>query len=150
MPPQLSHGKKQHGYTLLELLTTLLIVAFLASFAIPSWQNHLYTARRTAAIALLMQTAARQEQFRSEQQRYASNQELTLPPPAGLGAQRTTENYILNAAATASTFTLTATAATEGLQAADTGCRVFGVDETGRYWSTDSWGNDSTPTCWRD
>jgi len=138
------------GFSLLELLITLTIIALLASFAVPSWKSHLLTARRTEATSLIMQIAMRQEQFRREHHRYASSDEIADPHPAGLGITAQFNNYALALTASGSAFSATATVNSIGSQADDAACNSFGISETGHFWSTDARGADTTRKCWRN
>ena len=54
--------KKQRGFTLIELLIVVAIIAIFAAIALPSYQNHMRKARRTAAQGLMMDTISRQAQ----------------------------------------------------------------------------------------
>ena len=141
---------KDQGFSLLELLTTLTIIALLASFAVPSWKSHLHTARRTEATSLIMQIAMRQEQFRREHHRYASSDEIADPHPAGLGITPHNNNYAVALTASGSTFSATAIVNSRGPQADDTACNSFGINESGKFWSTAASGADTTRKCWRN
>jgi type IV pilus assembly protein PilE len=138
------------GFSLLELLTTLTIIALLASFAVPSWKSHLLTARRTEATSLIMQIAMRQEQFRREHHRYASSDEIADPHPAGLGITAQNNNYALALTASRSAFSATTTVNSRGSQANDAVCHSFGINESGHFWSTNARGADTTRKCWRN
>ena len=51
------------GFTLIELMVTIVIVAILASVAIPSYSEYVRKARRTEATTALMGVAAAMEKF---------------------------------------------------------------------------------------
>ena len=55
--------KKHKGFTLIELMITILVVAILASIAIPSYRQYVIRANRTAAQATMMEIATRQQQY---------------------------------------------------------------------------------------
>ena len=140
---------RQVGFSLLELLIAMTVVAIVASIAIPGWRAHLMASRRTEAVSMLMQLATRQEQFRVQQQRYAGTDELAIRPPAGLGILNVSERYILTATAGDHEFTAAATVNAEGTQADDSECWLFGIDESGQRWSESITGDISTTQCWR-
>jgi type IV pilus assembly protein PilE len=139
----------QAGFSLIELLIVITVVAIITSIAAPGWRAHVLASHRTEAVAMLMHIATRQEQFRIQQHRYAATKELTTAPPAGLGIFNTGKHYILTAAANDHEFTALAIVNAKSTQADDKICWLFGVDETGRRWSESSTGKISTTQCWR-
>jgi type IV pilus assembly protein PilE len=74
--------KKHKGFTLIELMITILIVAILASIAIPSYREYVIRGNRTAAQAVMMELATRQQQFFVANRTYATAAQLgfALPP----------------------------------------------------------------------
>jgi type IV pilus assembly protein PilE len=138
------------GYSLIELLIALTILMIVISFALPGWQQLLASVRRTDATTALTRLAARQEQFHLQRHRYASNAELTLAPPAGLGLTAAhAGHYELAATLITNGFSATATVTTGGMQTGDIRCWLFGIDATGRRWAETDTGVDSTPYCWK-
>lgn len=63
----------QSGFSLIELMITLVILAIVLSIAIPSYQSQLEKSRRSEGKALLSEIAALQESFRTEQNRYTAD-----------------------------------------------------------------------------
>src|SRR5215207_2527923 len=59
------------GFTLLELMITVAIVAILAAIAYPSYQEHLRKGRRAAVQTLLMDAANREQQYLLDARTYA-------------------------------------------------------------------------------
>jgi type IV pilus assembly protein PilE len=78
--------KKHKGFTLIELMITIVIVAILASIAIPSYRQYVIRGNRTAAQAVMMELATRQQQFFVANRVYAEGDEtandlgFSLPP----------------------------------------------------------------------
>ena len=68
--------KKQYGFTLIELMIVVAIIAILASIAYPSYQSSLLDGRRSEGQTALLNIAGRQEQFFLDNKIYATN--LTL------------------------------------------------------------------------
>lgn len=62
--------KKQSGFTLIELMGVVLIVAILAAIAIPSYQQHVRKARRAEAQSLMLDIVNREEQYILDQRQY--------------------------------------------------------------------------------
>lgn len=76
------------GFTLIELMITVAIVAILASVAYPSYQQYVIRGKRAAAQAEMMDIANRQQQFLLANRSYASKATLeasgyTLPTEVG-------------------------------------------------------------------
>ena len=139
---------RRPGFSLAELLVTLAIIAIVMSYAVPAWQAHVQSVRRTDATTLLMQVATRQAQFRIQHGHYADTLTLTAAPPAGLGIDPG-RNYRLEAHITPFGYTAVASVDPRGPQQHDNQCWLFGVDGTGRYWAENSAGDDTTAFCWR-
>ena len=138
------------GFSLLELLIAVTVVAIISSFALPAWRGYITSARRIDATASLLHIATRQEQFRLQNRRYASANELGLPPPAGLGVTETPDgHYQLAISATATGYVASATVTATGYQQDDARCEIFSLDETGLRTASSAEGNDTTDVCWR-
>lgn len=133
------------GFTFVELLACMLIVALLASIALPSWRDTVTRTRRADATAALYALAAAQERYRLVHGRYA---DAAAPaPPVGLGLGRSERGWyeLRIESADLTRFTASARAAPGSPQAADSACRVITIDETGRRGSTPQ----PPGTCWR-
>jgi type IV pilus assembly protein PilE len=134
------------GFTLIELMITLVIVAILAAIAVPSYRNFVLRSHRTEATAALLRAAAAQEKFYLQNNTYTDN----LGDVNGLGLSDvddtdtfTTENgwYTITVTnADVDGFALTADA--EGDQANDTDCTSFGLTSTGVKTA-------SSDACWK-
>jgi type IV pilus assembly protein PilE len=75
--------KKQKGFTLIELMIAVVIVAILASIAIPSYSAYITRSNRRAAQATMMEIATRQHQIFAANRAYAASASdlgYTLPP----------------------------------------------------------------------
>lgn len=135
-----AYRHKAAGFSLIELLTVLVIMATLLGLAMPAYNSYLQKTRRSDAKSALLQLAAAQERWFFQNNQYTS----TL---SDLGNATSPEGYYtITLAATASTYTLTATAT--GKQSGDTDCQKFFVDETGDKTAQDSSSTDNTANCW--
>jgi type IV pilus assembly protein PilE len=74
------------GFTLIELMVTVAIVAILAAIAYPSYQDHMRKGRRSAAQSFMIDVAAREQQYLLDARKYAAGADalarLKLPVPA--------------------------------------------------------------------
>jgi type IV pilus assembly protein PilE len=102
--------KAQTGFTLIELMIAVAIVAILASIALPSYQQSIIRGHRSAAQAEMMDIANRQQQFFLANRGYADAlSDLGYSLPTDVAARYSvgiaTDNF-----ATPPTFTITFTA----------------------------------------
>jgi len=82
---KLSFSRRRNGFTLIEVMITVVIIAILASIAIPSYQRYVIRAKRSAAQAQMMEIANREQQFLLANRSYADKTTLaasgySLPP----------------------------------------------------------------------
>ena len=143
---------RERGITLLELMTVVMIIGVLASIAIPSYRGYLLRAQRSDATAALLRVAAAQEKFYLQNNRYATQAQMGLGPPAGLGIQGTERGYYTLALASVDTsldFTVTATPTALGPQSSDSPCTSFTINQQGTRGAKNSANAPNTETCWR-
>ena len=74
--------KKSRGFTLIEVMITVVIVAILASIAIPSYRQYVIRGHRRAAQAAMAEIATRELQYFAAERAFADETELgyTLQP----------------------------------------------------------------------
>ena len=127
------------GFTLIELMIVIVVVAILAAIAIPGYRQYVLRTNRTEAKRTLLNVAAAQEKFYLQNNTYAGPSALTTPPPGGLGIPGTTEHghyTVAIDAADAATFSATATA--QGGQAQDSRCASFTINQAGARAATNA------------
>lgn len=139
------HTGNNRGFTLIELMIVVAIVAILGSIAFPAYTDYVRKARRADGMTAVLNAANTMERCGSTFGRYDNANCLNLFNPA----QDSPEGYysVARAAApTASTYSFTATA--QGKQASDASyCNAFTVNEAGTKTSMGSEGNDR---CWNN
>ena len=150
-------GRSQLGFTLIELMIVVAIVAILASVGYPMYTDYTTKARRSAAQGFMLQIASREEQYLADARTYTSlfataGDALYMTPPA-----ETTDRY---------TFTITVITATTdagyiagvalpqyiitatpigGQLANDTKCGVLTLNSAGTKGEN---GSGSVSDCW--
>jgi type IV pilus assembly protein PilE len=142
---------RSRGFSLIELMVTLAVMALLATIATNSYRRYTLRATRTEARLALLAIQVAQEKFFLQNNTYAQDiATVTAAPPAGLGIGAINGsgatgggNYTVSfAAATPTTYTLQAVAT--GNQTKDTAaCLTFTINEQGQRTPADSTG------CWR-
>ena len=141
--------RRSRGFTLIELMIALVVIAILASIAVPSYLQSIRKSRRAEAVASMSAIQQAQERWRANNTTYAANSVLTTAAPSGLGQSSSTENgrYTLAISSnTGSAYTLTATATAAGGQTNDsqgsTSCSTLTVAVTAGN------GTKSPAACW--
>jgi type IV pilus assembly protein PilE len=64
-------GERSEGFTLIEVIIAVAIVAILAAVAVPGYYNHMMRSRQSEVIGELMSIKAAQEQYFAEEGAYA-------------------------------------------------------------------------------
>lgn len=128
------------GFTMIELMIVLVVVAILAAIAYPAFTTQIQQARRSDAQQELMDMALRQEKWRANNTTYGSLADIGDPCP-GSDACDYYSFSVGNVSAT--TYTLTATAQSGTGQTSDTdggvSCTPLTLDQN----------DDKTPPeCW--
>ena len=142
------------GFTLIELMVTIVVVSILASIAVPAYTHQIRKSRRTDARTALLELASREERYLAVNNAYTND-------PASLGYsafgtavgsgyyQLSTPTVNAATATSAPTFSLTASPVSGKGQDLDTDCASFTVDSTGKQSSVNSGGSDTTSVCWQ-
>lgn len=135
----------RQGFTLIELMIAMAVLAILAAVALPAFQEQIARARRVEMQAALLEDAAYMQHY------YASHDAFSGTPPPQLPWPRTPRagaaRYTISVAVPASdpaSFILTAQRA--GLTAADA-CGDFTYDSLGRRNVVA--GSREIASCWR-
>ena len=140
--------KNSRGFTLIELMIVVAIVAILAAIGYPSYQKSVLKSHRADGRIALQEAASRQERLYAESNTYSSdlaklvtNSDGTSSPE---GFYTISVNLSCSRTVSGSTYytcyDLTANA--KGTQAADTECATLTLSHTGKKGSTGG------GTCW--
>lgn len=134
------------GFTLIELMITVAVIAILAAVALPSYQRYVARTQRAAASACLVEMGQFMERVYLTNLRYDQNAGAATALPNTDCRDRTSARYTIALAAVAQrTFSLTATP--QGAQATiDAGCGTLSLNQAG---TRGVGGNDSVAHCWR-
>ena len=139
-------GRPAAGFSLIEVMIVVVIVALLLSLAYPSYQEFLMKSRRTEAKELLYTAAQRQQQF------FTMNDVYTTNAADDLEVSTSSSNgyYTLSIAVghtgdIATSYSMSATPVTGTSQAADTACGAFTLTSLGVKSAS---GSQTTPPCW--
>lgn len=66
-------NRRHRGFTLIELMITVVVVGILAAIAYPSYQTYILKGNRASAQAFLMDAAQRQQQYFLDNRTYAGD-----------------------------------------------------------------------------
>lgn len=127
-----SPRRSDRGFTLVELMITVVVIGILASLAYPSFMGSLRKGRRAEAFTALTAVQQAQERWRANNSTYASD--LSSTPPAGLGLAATTAGglYSISIGNTSATgYDAIATSVSGKGQEHDGSCAKLGVRMAG-------------------
>lgn len=135
--------RRQNGFTLIELMVTVVIIGILASIAFPSYQEFVKRGNRTEGQAFLSEVAARQERYYAQNNEYVTSDSDIGKLNLKGGNKSETEKYVLSLGSSASDggYTLTATQ-----QFGDSACGNLTLTATGVKGVT---GSKSWEDCWK-
>lgn len=130
-------GGASRGFTLIELMIAVAVVAILAMIAIPTYNAQMVKGRRSSAEAVLLDIAQREQQYMLDARSYAySTTALNTTTPVNVSAYYTISICPCPAPVLPVSFTATATPIAGTPQANDA---VLTIDQTGAKAPTNLW-----------
>ncbi|WP_354685730.1 type IV pilin protein [Cupriavidus necator] len=133
-------GRPARGFTLIEVMITVVIIAILAAIAIPNYSRHVVRSNRAAIESFMLEVSSAQERYLVDNRAYAANLgALGMTVPAGL-ATRYDVTVTPNAAPPPG-YSIVATP--RGSQVADTDCGTLTLTSAGAKTAS-----GASTTCW--
>lgn len=125
------------GFTLVEVLIVVVILAVLSAIAVPAYQKYGDRSRRGDAISSLMRLQMAQEKWRADDMDYGTLEEI------GLEVDSLSGYYTMAIVdATGASYTASATPKANGPQQGDD-CGTFAVNQDGPLFT-----GYASATCW--
>jgi type IV pilus assembly protein PilE len=151
---------RTRAFTLLELVIALGIAALVATFATAGFERTVLRSHRLDAHAALAAVASAQERHHLEYARYASRFDPSAAAHDAAASDAAAEALPLDAISPGGHYALAletdadalgyrVTARPLAAQRRDAACALLGLDHTGRHTARDSYGADTSATCWR-
>lgn len=152
-------ARRPAGFTLIEVMIVVVVIAILSAIAYPSYQDSIRKSKRADARAQLMEASQYMQRYYSQNDRFDQSNAATpvantLPPAlatAPRGAASGTQDYTVQFQAntlTARDFTLEAVPRTGSLMASDK-CGTLRINSVGRRTVSGNSGGMTAETCWR-
>jgi type IV pilus assembly protein PilE len=140
------------GFSLIELMVTVMIAAILLTIAVPAYQTFIRKSRRTDAKTAVLDLAGREETLFSTWNKYSVTPADVgyvgaFPQPVGSGYYTITV-VVPSPTSPAPSFLVTALPVAGTSQVLDAPCQQFSVDQLGNQTALDSGGAVNTQTCW--
>lgn len=134
--------KKKLGFSLVEVLIVLVIIAILVAALSPAFNSHMLRSNRSDAIKSLAAMQVAEEKWRIHNTSYTTT--IANISPTGSGASIDGYYTLAIGSATATAYTLTATPT--GTQASDADCALFTLTYAN---GTTTLTSSPSTTCWQ-
>ncbi len=138
---------KQKGFTLIELMVVVAVIAILGTIAVNSYRDSVVRANRAAAVGFVLEVANAQERYFLDNRSYAIDSGSTSAIEDTLGMaipDEVADNYTLTVTDPAGSVQYLISAAPKGAQASsDSACGTLTLNNQGA--KTDAGGD----RCWK-
>lgn len=134
----MSRYQTDRGFTLVELMITVAVVSVLIAIAVPSYRQYVIRGKRSAAQAVMMDIANREQHYLMANRRYADK--ATLESNGFSLPAEVRENYTWDIAlGTGSRPTFVITFTGTGTQAADNSPAPLTLSSSGEKTPSEKW-----------
>lgn len=139
--------KNNNGFTLIELMMVIIVLAVISAIAIPSFFAQVQKARRSDAKQALFDVAAKLEQYYADNKGYPTVANMTSLGYGGVTFTSLEGYYTIgfNGVPTATTYSIQAVPVAGKSQADDTDCGTFRLNTLGIKSIT---GTSTVERCW--
>lgn len=131
-----TNGRRAGGFTLIELVIVMAVVAILSAIAVPSYREYIRKSRRAEAVQALATISQLQERWRANNPTYGTAANLATITSSGT---LPTAPYYTITIPTATARTYTLRAAATGAQTADSACATMEMTQAGVRTPADCW-----------
>ena len=136
----LKNRKNDLGFSLLELMVVVGIIAIISAIAFPSYNRYIFKSRRSEAMINLVKFQGAYEEFNAQNNTYPTSNTL---PPSVVPPIPSTTYYSYTSAATATSYTITATAIAGSSQTNDVegtvACSTMAINNVGTQTPAACW-----------
>ncbi len=132
----------RNGFSLIELVVTMLILAILTGIAVPTFSNYTHRAKRSDATRTMTIDAQALERCYSQGFTYVGCAQVASSSTSSEGY------YTVTVTMTANSYSITAVPVSPGPQTSDSACQTFQLNNAGTQSALDGGGSPNTQTCW--
>lgn len=147
-----SRDMRGRGFTLIELMIVIAVLAILAAVALPSYRNSVQKSQRAEARGVLLEASQYMQRFYSQNDRYDQDRAgnaAAIPGPLATvprGSASSGANYLVSFSGTPTVAGFTIQAVPRGSMASDK-CGTLSLDNVGRRTASGS--GASVDECWK-